>query len=105
MLRTTINSSIGLLQKCRYRDVYLNRVLAPEGEFLSFASPKERNQSLGDPMPLASCAPAFLPGFAGRDIPVPPAKRGFLAAPLRAVPDKNASARRGMTGFHANCVT
>jgi hypothetical protein len=26
-----------------------NRVLAPEGEFLSFASPKERNQRKGDP--------------------------------------------------------
>ncbi|NOU23845.1 MAG: hypothetical protein HOO93_19020, partial [Methyloglobulus sp.] len=34
---------------CRYRDSYSNRVLAPEGEILSFASPKESIQSLGDP--------------------------------------------------------
>ena len=76
MLRTSINSCIGLLQKCRYRDIHLNRVLAPEGELLSFASPKESSQRKGDPMPLASCAPAFF-----------------------------ASARRGMTEFHDNCVT
>jgi len=50
------------------------------------------------PMPLASCAPAVLSGFAKRDFPVPLAKRGFLAAPLRAIPDKTASARRGITG-------
>jgi hypothetical protein len=38
-----------LLQMCRYRDGYLNRVLAPVGEVLSFASPKESTQSLGGP--------------------------------------------------------
>ena len=30
MLRTIINCRIELLQKCRYRDIYFNRVLAPE---------------------------------------------------------------------------
>jgi hypothetical protein len=104
MLRTIINLWIGILQMCRYRDVYFNRVLAPEGESLSFASPKERNQRKGDPMPLASCALAFLPGFARRDIPVPLAKRGIPAAPLRAIPGKNASARRGIRELPANCV-
>ena len=84
----------------------MNRVLVSEGESLSYASPKymdvvnventgapstkARNQRKGDPMPLASCALA---------------KGGFLAAPLRAVPDKNASARRGIRGFPANSVT
>jgi hypothetical protein len=87
---------------CRYRDSCFNRVLAPEGESLSFASPKERDQRKGDPMPLASCALAFLPGFARRDIHVPLAKRGFPAAPLRAFPDKYASARRGIREFSAN---
>ena len=81
---------------CRCRDYYINRVFAPEGEPLSFASPKESSQRKGDPMPLSSCALAFLSGFARRDFPVPLAKRGFPAAPLRAVPDKNASARRGI---------
>jgi hypothetical protein len=34
---------------CRYRDAQFNRVLAPEGEILSFASPKESIQRKGDP--------------------------------------------------------
>jgi len=38
---------------CRSRDDYLNRGLAPEGELLSFASPKESNQRKGDPV--AAC--------------------------------------------------
>jgi hypothetical protein len=46
-----------VLYLCRYCDDLFNRVLAPEGESLSFASPKERNQRKGDPMPLASCVP------------------------------------------------
>jgi hypothetical protein len=33
----------------RYRDANFNRVLAPEGEILSFASPKESIQRKGDP--------------------------------------------------------
>ena len=105
MLRTIINTCLTLLLMSRYRDIHLNRVLAPEGELLSFASPKESSQRKGAPMPLASCALAFLSGFARRDILVPPAKRGFPAAPLRAILGKNPGARRGMTGFLANCVT
>ncbi|PPK64413.1 hypothetical protein B0F88_1265 [Methylobacter tundripaludum] len=36
---------------CRYRDgVILIGFLAPEGELLSFASPKESNQRKGDPI-------------------------------------------------------
>jgi len=38
----------------------LNRVLAPEGEILSFARPKESIQRKSRPMPLASCALPFL---------------------------------------------
>jgi hypothetical protein len=34
----------------RCRDGYLNRGLAPDGESLSFASPKESNQRKGDPV-------------------------------------------------------
>jgi hypothetical protein len=51
------------------------------------------------PMPLASCAPSFLSGFTRKDIPVLLAKCGIPAAPLRAIPNKNASARRGITGY------
>jgi hypothetical protein len=36
--------------------INLNRVLAPEGEILSFASPKESIQRKGGPLPLAFCA-------------------------------------------------
>jgi hypothetical protein len=39
LLPTNIKSWIGKLQMCRYRDNCFNRVLAPEGESLSFASP------------------------------------------------------------------
>jgi len=36
---------------CRYRDGFiLIGFLAPEGELLSFASPKESNQRKGDPV-------------------------------------------------------
>ncbi|MEQ1486252.1 hypothetical protein [Methyloglobulus sp.] len=49
-------------------------------------------------MPLASYALAFLSWFARKDIPVLLAKCGIRAAPLRAIPDKTASARRGITG-------
>ncbi len=34
----------------RYRDDYFNRVLAPEGEILSFAPPKESIQRKGGPI-------------------------------------------------------
>ena len=60
---------------CRYRDSYSNRILAPEGEIFSFASPKESVQSLGDPD--AAC---FL-------------RSGVF---IGAVPNKNARARRGI---------
>jgi hypothetical protein len=64
-------------------------------------SAKESIQRKGDPMPLAFCAPSVLSGFAPmvhklEGTPVPPAKCGIPAAPLRAIPDKTASARRGI---------
>ena len=34
----------------RYRDSFFNRVLAPEGELLSFAPPKESSQRKGGPV-------------------------------------------------------
>jgi len=71
-------------------------VLVPTDEFLSFASPKERNQRKGDPNAASSCALAILSGFARKDIPVLLAKCGIPAAPLRAIPDKCSDARRGI---------
>ncbi|WP_161808478.1 hypothetical protein [Methyloglobulus morosus] len=82
---------------CRYRDRYFMWVLVPTDEILFFArkatwmwrmrktqeqfSAKEKYPKEIRPMPLASCAPSFLSGFARKDIPVLPAKRGFLPHP------------------------
>jgi hypothetical protein len=48
------------------------------------------------PMPFASCAPSFLSGFAGMDF--------LFLPPLRVIPNKNASARRGITGYRVEAV-
>ncbi|MBK8814408.1 MAG: hypothetical protein IPN42_02370 [Methylococcaceae bacterium] len=97
-----INVLEGLLLMCRYRDGFLMWVLVPTDEILSFASPKESIQRKGDPDTASSCALTFLSGFARKNIPVLLAKCGILAAPLRAIPDKNASARRVITGWGGN---
>jgi len=47
---------------CRCRDDYLNRGLAPEGESLSFASPKESNQRKGDPVAACILRSSLSPG-------------------------------------------
>jgi len=39
-----------LIMLSRYRDSFSNRVLAPEGELLSFAPPKESSQRKGGPI-------------------------------------------------------
>jgi hypothetical protein len=61
----------------------LNRVVAPEGKLLSFASPKESNQRKGDPIA------AY-----------------FLCSSLlsRAVLDKSSGARRGKREKYHPCV-
>jgi hypothetical protein len=64
-------------------------------------STKENVQSLGDPMPLISCALAFLSGVAKRDS----FSSWQHAASLPAIPDKNASARRGIRELTTNYVT
>jgi hypothetical protein len=68
-------------------------------------SAKEKYPKEIRPMPLASCVLAFLSGFAKRHFPVPLAKRGFLAALLRAGPEKNASARRSIRGWAISIVS
>jgi len=54
---------------------YLNRVLAPEGELLSFASPKESSQRKGDPITAHVLRSSHLSGDG---------KRGFLPLCRRA---------------------
>jgi hypothetical protein len=74
-------------------------VLVPTDEILSFASPKESIQRKGDPDAACFLRSGIFIGGCQKGLPVPLATRGFPAAPLRAVPDKNASTRRGMTGI------
>jgi hypothetical protein len=59
---------------------FLYRVLAPEGEILSFAQPLESIQRKGGSI---GAQPALLP------------TRGIHAAPLRANPNKTCGAQRG----------
>ncbi|MFZ2404653.1 MAG: hypothetical protein WAW41_05915, partial [Methylobacter sp.] len=75
----------------------MNRVLAPEGELLSFASPrqlllrcstscihaveKKVTKEKATRLPLASCAPRFYRGSA-EGAPAPLLTRGIPAAPL-----------------------
>ena len=82
-------------------------VLAPTGELLCFAWPKESNQRKGHPT--AACflrSKAFTGGWQ-KGLPVPLPTRRIHAATLRAVPSKNFSARRGRrekpptTSFHS----
>ncbi|NOU23578.1 MAG: hypothetical protein HOO93_17660 [Methyloglobulus sp.] len=70
---------------CRYRDSYFNRVLAPEGETLSFASPKESIQSLGDPNAAYSLRFSHLPGVV-KGTPVPLTTRDIPVASLTGCP-------------------
>ncbi|NOU23549.1 MAG: hypothetical protein HOO93_17515 [Methyloglobulus sp.] len=75
-------------------------VLAPTGEILSFASPKESIQKKATRCRLLPALRRFYRGLL-EGTPVPPAKCGIPAAPLRVVPDKTASARRGIRGMGA----
>jgi hypothetical protein len=82
--------------KCRYRDGYLNRVLAPEGEILFFAPPKKSIQKKGGPVAACFLRSSLSPGVARRAIPGPLATRCIHAAPLRAVPGESSGTRRGI---------
>jgi len=78
----------------------LNRVVAPEGELLSFASPrqlllrcstscihaveKKVTKEKATRLPLASCAPRFYRGSA-EGAPAPLLTRGIPAAPLNGL--------------------
>ncbi len=60
----------------------VNRVLAPEGELLSFASPKESIQRKGDPDSACFLRFSLLARVFGRAILSPPKTSGIPAAPL-----------------------
>ncbi len=75
--------------------IFLNRVLAPEGELLSFAPPKESSQRKGGPIAAHVLRSSHLSGD-GRMGFLPICRRAAsLPRPIRAVPDKYSGARRG----------
>ncbi|WP_027147533.1 hypothetical protein [Methylobacter marinus] len=92
------------------RQFYLIGFIAPEGELLSFARPrqlllhcstscihaveKKVTKEKAARLPLASCAPRFRRGLP-KGTPVSLATRFIHEAPLRAVPDESCGARRG----------
>ncbi|MDP3905378.1 MAG: hypothetical protein Q8Q40_15600 [Methylococcaceae bacterium] len=91
---------------CVARDDFLNRVLAPEGEILSFARPKESIQRKGRPdtacflraaATIGGCQIGLLPHLATHGILA-------LAVPLWAIPDGNDSARRVTREFWLRCA-
>jgi len=77
-------------------------VLVPTDEFLFFARPKKRNQKKSRPDAAYFLRFSHLSGV-GKGTPVPLPTHGIPAAPLRAIPNKNASARRDITGNGDNC--
>ena len=64
-----------LIMLSRYRDSFSNRVLAPEGELLSFAPPKASSQRKGGPIAAHVLRSSHLSGDG---------KRGFLPLCRRA---------------------
>jgi hypothetical protein len=86
------------------RRLFLMPVLAPAGEILSFASPKESIQRKGDPDAACFLRSGIFIGVCQKGHPCPSGKVRLPAAPLRAIPDKIDSARRGMTGMGALIV-
>jgi len=83
---------------CRKRRKF-KRVLAPEGEILSFARPKESIQRKGRPDTAYFLRAAVGIGGLPNGAPAPLSTHGFHAVPLRAIPDTNVSARRGIREF------
>jgi len=74
--------------------------LVPTDEILFFVRTKKTIQKKSARCRLLPALWRFYRGLL-EGTPVPPAKCGIHAAPLRAIPDKTASARRGMTGMGA----
>ncbi|MEQ1558088.1 MAG: hypothetical protein ABL933_04000 [Methyloglobulus sp.] len=73
-------------------------VLVPTDEILFFVRTKKSIQKKTARCRLLPALRRFYRGLL-EGTPVPPAKCGIPAAPLRAIPDKTASARRGIRGM------
>ena len=71
----------------------VNRVIAPEGEILSFAQPLESIQRKGGSIAAQSALLGFASGRQ-RGLPALLPTRGIHAEPLRANPNKTCGARR-----------
>jgi len=66
----------------RYRDSFSNRVLAPEGELLSFAPPKASSQRKGGPVAAHVLRSSHLSGGRQKRLPASLPPCGIHAAPL-----------------------
>ena len=73
-----------------------NRVSAPEGGLLSFASPKESNQRKGDPDPACFLRSVVFTGGCQKGLLSLWQRAASLPPPYRAIPNKNVGARRGI---------
>ena len=74
---------------------FVNRVIAPEGEILSFAPPKESIQRKGGSIVASPCAPRFCRGSVERASCPPTDARHPCRAPVVANPNKTCGASRG----------
>ena len=74
---------------------FVNRVIAPEGEILSFAQPKESIQRKGGSIVASPCAPRFCRGSVGGQDALSTDARHPCRAPVVANPNKTCGAQRG----------
>jgi hypothetical protein len=84
---------------------FSNRVPAPEGVILSFARPKESIQRKGRPDTAYFLRAAVVIGGCqmGGSCPIVNARHP-LPCPLRAIPEDNVSARRGIRELWLRCA-
>ena len=68
----------------------VNRVIAPEGEILSFAPPKESIQRKGGSIAAASCAPRFCRGSVERASLPSYRRTASMPRPFGLIPTKSA---------------
>jgi len=70
----------------------------PRAGYFLLRGQKKVSKEKAARMPLASCAPVYLPGVARRGFHVPLATGGIHSALLRTIPGKYTGARRGIRG-------
>jgi len=90
------------LTMCRYRDDWFSLVLAPDGEILSFASPKESIQRRGDPV-AAYFLRSSLSMRVAKGAPAPSSTCGIPVAPLTGYSRRKLRYSARHTGLNPPC--